>query len=90
MNFTNLFTKCRNFGEYLPLVLVTLLFVAENELGNHAISVAFQLGITAIVLCIFYLTLACFGGRYIALFIAVVIWIALIYLKKSYLVKKIL
>jgi hypothetical protein len=79
------FRTCKNFLDYLPLVLITLLFVAEAEMEKHALNTSCQMVITIITLVIFYLIVMRFKNtKLIALIIAMVVWIVLIYIKKKY------
>lgn len=72
--------------EYIPIMLITLLFIAEAELETHAANMSCQLCTTVIVVVIFYSI--CFNfknAKNIALVIAVILWVLLVYVKKNYL-----
>lgn len=82
------FKKYKAILDYLPLLLVGLFFVAEHELEKHAIHTSCQIMATAVVMIIFYLFMIRFKcSRYVALFLAGIIWIIFIYIKKTYLPK---
>jgi hypothetical protein len=79
------FKICKNYLDYLPLVLITVLFVAESELELHALNTSCQIAITVITLVIFYMIVMRFKNtKMVALIIAIIVWITLIYIKKRY------
>jgi intracellular septation protein A len=79
------FKTCKNFLDYLPLVLVTILFVAEAEMEKHALHTSCQMVITITTLVIFYLMVMKFKNtKLLSLIVAVIVWITLVYIKKKY------
>ena len=75
----------KNYLDYLPLMLLTLLFVAESEIELHALNTSCQIAITIITLAIFYIAIMRFKNtKLLALMFAVVVWIVLVYIKKKY------
>jgi hypothetical protein len=71
--------------EYIPVVLITLLFIAETELEAHATNMSCQLCTTIIAVVVFYSICMNFkNAKNIALMISVLIWVILVYIKKNY------
>lgn len=82
---TNFFSRHKHVLEYIPVVLVTLLLVAEVELEKHAVNLSCQLAITIFVLGIFFFFVSTLKShRIIAFVICIVTWIALVYCKQKY------
>lgn len=80
-----LFQKYKSILDYLPLVLITVLFVAESELELHALNTSCQIAITILTLGIFYiLSIRYKNTKFIALLVSLTIWIVLVYIKKKY------
>lgn len=79
------FKKYKNILDYLPVVLITLLFVAEAEFEKHAVNTSCQISITIITLAIFYILVIRYKNtKFLALLVSLFIWIILIYIKKIY------
>ena len=79
--------KYRSILDYLPMLLVTLLFVAETELEKHAVNTSCQVAITIVTLVVFYvLILKWKNTRIFAFLVAMTIWVILIYVKKQYVI----
>ena len=80
-----LFKKCKNILDYLPLVLVTVLFVAESELEKHALVTSCQIAITVVTLSIFYILIIRYkNSKFFAVFVSIVLWFILVCIKKKY------
>lgn len=60
--------------DYLPLMLIPLLFIAEEEMEHHALKTSFQLGIVVLTSVIFFLIFFKFRSRSIAFISAVILW----------------
>lgn len=79
------FKTYKNLLDYLPLVLVTVLFAAEAEMETHALNTSCQVAITIVTLVIFYLMVIKFRNtKLFSLVVATLIWGILIYVKKKY------
>ena len=77
--------KYKNITDYLPIILITVFFVAEAELEKHALHTSCQIAITIITLAIFYILSIRFKStKFISLLVCIIIWIFLIYIKKTY------
>lgn len=80
-----IFQKYKSILDYLPLVLVTVLFATESELEKHALNTSCQIATTIITLTIFYILVIQYkNDKIIALLVSLVIWFILIYIKKKY------
>jgi hypothetical protein len=81
----NFFQKHKSIFDYLPMMLITLLFVAESELEKHAINTSCQMVITIFIMTLFYILVIYYKNtKTISLFVCCFLWIILIYIKKSY------
>lgn len=75
----------RRCFEYVPLLLVTLLIVAEAELDHQAINISAQIIIMLVTATAFFLIIwstSC--QRWIAAAIAAIVWMSLVYIKQNY------
>ncbi len=80
------FNKYKSYIDYIPLVLVGLIFLSESDLEKHAFKTGCQICITVACLTIFYICSLNFtNGKVVGLCLAAVLWLILIYLKRSYL-----
>lgn len=80
-----LFQKYKNIFDYLPILLVTMLFVTETELEKHAVNISCQMCITIVTLVIFYILIFRYNNtKTISLIVAIIIWLILVYIKKKY------
>lgn len=81
--FRPFFKKCRNYLEYFPLILITLLFVAETEMNNRLISTTWNIALMLIVIIILYLFLIILKvKKAVAFLVCILLWIVLIYVKR--------
>lgn len=81
--------KYRTYTEYLPIVLLGLLFIADTEIEKHAVKMSCQLTITIFTLLIFFIVAIKFPkAKIIAFITAFVLWVMLIYVKRQYLPEK--
>ena len=84
-----LMNKCKGYLDYLPLMLITLLFIAETELEHHAVHMSCQIAITIITLSIFFIVVINIkDSKVLGFTVALTVWIILIYIKNRCLLKK--
>jgi hypothetical protein len=79
--------KYKTLFEYLPLVLVGLLFKTEAELEKHAINTSCQIAITIIVLVVFFSIALRFKSKVLAFSKSILIWVIMVHIKKTILLK---
>jgi Ca2+/Na+ antiporter len=71
--------------EYIPIVLLSLLFIADKDAEIHALNVSCQVIITIVILGIFFMLMLQFGrGKIVSFLIAATAWVVLTNAKKSY------
>lgn len=74
----------RSVMDYIPIILVTLLFISEKELEIHALNMSCQTIISLIAIGIFFITAIKFKKpKVFAFVIAVIFWIMLVCLRKN-------
>ena len=78
----------KKLTDYVPLVLITLLFVAETELQDHALNISVQIALTIFIIIVFFTVLHQCNSKKIAITISFVLWIILVYIKNIYIPKK--
>jgi len=79
------FKKYKTIFDYLPLVLITVLFVAEAEMEKQALHTSCQLAITIVTLAIFYILVIRYkNAKLLAVLVCLIIWFILVYIKKKY------
>lgn len=78
----------KSLFEYLPVVLVGLLFVTDSELEKHAVNTSCQLAITIAVTVTFFSIALKFKNKIIAFSVAVILWVLMVHMKKMYIVNK--
>jgi uncharacterized membrane protein YecN with MAPEG domain len=79
------FKRYTRMGEYIPVILVGLLFVAEEQLRVHALHISCQLAITIVCAVLFFTVLFyCGTHKYTAFAITLFLWVILVYLKNTY------
>jgi uncharacterized membrane protein YecN with MAPEG domain len=84
-----MFTKIRNYIEYIPIFLIVLLFVTEHECKNHIKTYFCSLMATIIALILMYILLIYVKmNKKVAFAIITLLWIVLIYSKKNFLIFK--
>jgi hypothetical protein len=76
--------KIRKLGDYIPMVLISLLFIAEKELSNHALNVSLQLALTIFIIIVFFTILYQCQSKKMAIIVSFIVWIFLIYIKGVY------
>lgn len=78
--------KFMGYIDYIPIMLIAFLFVAETELKTKSFATFCQLGIAFICGLIFFALVLLIGMKKInAILIATILWMTLVYLKKCYL-----
>lgn len=60
--------------DYLPFILIPLIFIADEEMEKHALRTTFQLGIVVLTLIIFFIIFFRFKSRSLAFIVAVLLW----------------
>jgi hypothetical protein len=76
---------CKRYFDYLPVILLTLLFATETELEKHAIFFSCQICIVLLTTILFFLLTLKFGSeRKTAFAVSFVLWIILMYYKRTY------
>lgn len=84
-NLTPLFNKIKIL-DYVPIILITLLFISENEMKTHAINMSVQTIIGLIALGIFFMMSIKFKQpRFLCFIFAGIVWLSLVIIRKSYL-----
>jgi hypothetical protein len=82
-----MYKKLMDIWEYIPLALLALFFVAEEEMHNKAMSLSCQFCIMILCTVLFFFILFKIGyNKYIALIIAITAWIILVYIKRKYII----
>ena len=82
------FNNNKHLIDYLPLMLITLLFITETELEKRAVHISCQLAITIITLTVFFvIVINIQNSRTSAFIVALTIWITLIYAKQCFIPK---
>jgi uncharacterized membrane protein YecN with MAPEG domain len=77
--------KLGKMGNFIPLALISVLFMAENEVGKHAFHSSCNFFINGLVLTIFFLIAVKYNnGKKLGFMIALLIWGILIFLKNCY------
>lgn len=81
------FKNYRKYTEFLPIILIGLLFVSEAEMEKNALNMSCQMTITIVTVLIFFLIALKYPkAKMIAFFIALVLWIVLVCIKKRYMI----
>lgn len=80
----HLYNKCKYYLDYFPIILITLFFLTESEIEKHALFTSYQIAITIITLTTFYIVAFRMKNNKLSFFIALVVWIILIIIKKKY------
>jgi hypothetical protein len=82
-----MFTKIKNYIEYIPIFLIVILFVAENECKNHIKNSFCSLISTTIALILTYILLIYMKmNKKVAFIMITLLWIALVYTKKNFII----
>jgi hypothetical protein len=82
---------CKKYIDYIPFTIITLIFLSEIEIHNHAIDISYQLCTNIICISIFYFILYNCSfkhfkhSQYLAFMIASILWFTLLYIKKNHL-----
>lgn len=80
--------KYKDYTEYLPIVLLGLIFITENELEKHALRTSCQISITIVTIIVYFTIAINFPkARIVALITAIALWVLLIYVKRQYVPK---
>lgn len=83
-----IFKKYQKYFDYLPLLLITLLFVADAELETKAVNLSCQIVIMITCVSVFFIIALKFrNSKVIAFFIAVAFWLILVHIKNKYIHK---
>jgi uncharacterized membrane protein YecN with MAPEG domain len=83
----------KNFTEYIPFILISLIFIAEAEIETHAFKTSCNLCITIISLVVFYAIYFNIKNnnnnskKIIACIISIITWIILVYVRKNHLIQ---
>lgn len=64
----------KKFLDYLPFILIPLIFITDEEMEKHALRTSFQLGIVVLTLIIFFLIFFRFRSKAVAFLVAVGLW----------------
>lgn len=80
----HLYNKCKYYLDYFPLILLTLFFLSETDIEQHALRTSYQISITIVTLSIFYIISLRLKNINIAFALSIIVWILLIYIKKNY------
>lgn len=81
------FLKLKNYTEYLPILLITLLFITDSEVDKHALSMSCQMVITIICAVIFFLiVIKMRKSKLLAFITAGITWVILVYIKRVYII----
>lgn len=79
------FTKYKKYTDYIPMILIAVLFMAENEIENHTFHSTCNMFIGALTLFIFFVIgLKLKSGKMYGFLFALIIWVTLVYLKNCY------
>jgi len=77
------FSKLSGMWDYVPFMLVTLMFVAEAEMGNHLAKTGWKVGLTMLIIVLLYICIVVFKlQRAVVFIIAAVLWVIFIYVKR--------
>lgn len=75
----------RNYTEYIPIMLLGILFIAEEEIERHAINISYQMAISAATAVVFFVLFMRFKlGKRTCFLLATLMWLMLIYVKRVY------
>ena len=78
------FTFIKGIFEYIPIILITLLFISEKELEIHALNISCQTIIGLLALGIFFITAIKFEKpKLFSFFVAVIFWVMLVCIRKN-------
>lgn len=76
------FSRCSRYLEYVPLVIIGLLLVAEHELEKRALHLSFQIVITSVIYIVFFLLVLRYGhSKILAVVVCGLLWVSLVHLK---------
>jgi hypothetical protein len=78
-------SSCIGYIEYIPVILLAMLFVADSDLDNHAIRLSWQLLITVTMVILFFVLI--WQGictKTVAILVVSIIWIILVYMKRTW------
>lgn len=77
---------CVKYYDYIPIALITLLFITETDLERHAMHKSCNLCINIISIVCFYCILLHFEkSKHIAFISSIIIWAVLFYIKENHL-----
>jgi len=80
--FQNLYQKYYSYLEYVPIIIIGLLLVAETEMKKKAFHLSFQIIITTIIYTVFFFLILHYGkSKTMAVIVCALLWVSLIYLK---------
>jgi hypothetical protein len=78
------FTFIKRHSDYFPVVLVGLLFIAENELEKRYIHISCQTIISILTASSFFILILFFEfNKYTSALFCFFLWIILVYVKKN-------
>jgi hypothetical protein len=86
----NTLNKFKPLFEFIPMFLITILFISENEIEKHVINTSCQLMISLITILILYLMIRNISNNTYKIFAFVltgIVWVVLVYVKKNYIPK---
>lgn len=85
----DLIHSIKNHGkkmEYIPIMLIALLFIAEEEMDHHLANTSCQLVISLLAVICFIVIVGYFGcSKKFAIFLICILWFFLVYTKRCYL-----
>lgn len=79
------FKKFQPYFEYLPLMLIPLILISEDQVNHQAVSVSCKMSIIILTTMLFFLLIMKFRvPRHIAFMSVIILWIVFVHLKKTY------
>jgi len=79
--------KLRICLDYIPLALITILFIAETEIEKHAMNFSCQTAIMVFTVVVFIILITKLKqDRLLAFVIVIFLWLTLVYLKHKYVI----
>lgn len=75
--------------EYIPIMLIALFFIAEEEMDHHLVNTSCQLVISLLAVISFIFVVGYFRcSKKFAIFLICILWFILVYAKRCYLHRK--
>jgi hypothetical protein len=71
--------------EYIPVALIGVLLIAEEDIHNHALKLSWQISILTLTMALFFiLVIKCEQPRHKAFIACLILWVMMIYVKQKY------